>query len=217
MSSLVMTARYGGASEIRAVSEHERNRVPDGSSAIDPGRSHLNRILIGPRPVPGRRPISTQKEALDALYASGVKKPAKQAERPFVQMVLSASSGYFRAPGHGPGEWDPEKLRKWTAKTMRWLKAEYGVDVVHTSLHLDEDTPHIHVLIVPTYQKKPRRPGRRKRNCSASTFLTGADNQDGRFWPLRTDRLFGDFLHDVAAVVRVMVDAGGCRFSVNLR
>lgn len=170
MSSLVMTTRYAGASEIRAVSEHEKNRTPDGYSAIDPKRSHRNRNLLGPKQKPGRRPLSTQYEALLSLFESGVKKPATQAERPFVQMVLSASPEYFRGPGQGPGEWDPKKLSKWIGKTMPWLKAEYGSDAVHASLHLDEDTPHIHVLIVPTYQKKPRVPGRRTRTETAEEF-----------------------------------------------
>lgn len=39
---LVMNTRYVGASAIRAVSEHERRRTPDGSSDIDLARSHMN-------------------------------------------------------------------------------------------------------------------------------------------------------------------------------
>lgn len=158
---IVMTTRYVSNSEIRAVSEHEKNRTPDGSSAIDPLRSHLNEILHGPQ---------TQQQAVDALYASGVKKPAAQAESPFVQIVLSASPEFFRADNQGPGEWDQSKLQEWRDSTMRWLREEYGDDLAHASLHLDEDTPHIHVLIVPTYTKKPRVPGRRKQGETQDEF-----------------------------------------------
>lgn len=35
---------------------------------------------------------------------------------------------------------------------------------------LDEDTPHIHALVVPTYDKKPRKPGRRKRGETEEEF-----------------------------------------------
>jgi hypothetical protein len=158
---IVMTTRYAGASEIRALSEHERNRTPDGSSAIDPERSHLNQILLGP---------ATQQEALDRLWASGVKRPTAQAEAPYVQMTLSASPGFFRDEGQGDGEWNQEKLEVWRDKTLTWLRHEYGEDLVHAALHLDETTPHLHVLIVPTYEKKPRVPGRQKRGETIQEF-----------------------------------------------
>lgn len=158
---IVANIRYAGASAVRAVSDHERNRTPDGASAIDPKRSHLNTVLVGP---------ATQQAALDALWASGVKPPAKQSETPYVQMVLSASPGYFRREGQGPGEWDDDRLTTWREATMRWLREEYGDDLVHASIHLDEDTPHIHALIVPTYSKKARKPGKRKRGETEEAF-----------------------------------------------
>ena len=158
---IVMTTRYVGVSEIRSVSEHELNRTPDGSSAIDPLRSHLNQVLHGPR---------TQTEAVAQMWSSGVRPPAKQAERPFVQMVLSASPEFFRRDGLGPGEWDEDALASWLERTMTWLRQEYGDDLAHVSLHLDEDTPHVHVLVIPTYEKAARKPGRPKRGESIEDF-----------------------------------------------
>jgi hypothetical protein len=158
---VVMNTRYAGVSEIRAATEHEKNRTPDGSSAIDPARTHLNRVFVGP---------ATQQEALQELWASGVRRPAKQAEDPYVQMVLSVSAEYFRSEGRGPGEWDQERLDQWVEATLKWLRETYGEDLVHVSLHLDEDTPHFHALIAPTYEKKPRMPGRKKRNETEEDF-----------------------------------------------
>lgn len=157
---IVMQIRYAGASEIRAETDHEANRTPDGSSAIDPLRSHLNRILHGP---------STQQEALDEMWEKGVRRPSAQAESPYVQSVISASPGFFiRNDDEGSGEWDQEKLDLWVKDTMAWLRKEYGADLVHASLHLDETTPHIHVLIVPTYERKNRRPSQRKKSGETS-------------------------------------------------
>lgn len=158
---LVMNTRYVGASAIRAVSEHERRRTPDGSSDIDPARSHMNVVIHGP---------ATQQEALGQLLASGVGEVAAQAESPYVQIVLSASPSFFRAEGQGPGQWDDAKLKRWRDASMEWLRAEYGDDLAHVSLHLDEQTPHMHVLVIPTYQKKPRKPGRQKRGETAEEF-----------------------------------------------
>lgn len=173
---IVMTTRYVGASAIRAVTEHETHRTPDGSSAIDPLRSHLNEILHGPK---------TQQEAVDQLWDKGVKKPAKQAENPFVQIVISASPDFFRGDGQGPGEWDQEKLKAWKDATLAWLRKEYGRDLAHVSLHLDEETPHMHILLVPTYDKAPRKPGRIAKGESEVEFAArkaAAENAE----PVRT-------------------------------
>lgn len=150
---IVMQTRYAGVSEIRAVSDHEAHRHPDGSSAIDPLRSHLNKILLGP---------ATQQEALDSMWEKGVRKPTQQAERPYVQTVLSASPDFFCVhDDEGAISWDQDKIDLWVKETMKWLKAEYGDDLAHVSLHMDETTPHLHVLIVPTYEKKPRKPAQK--------------------------------------------------------
>lgn len=158
---LVMDIRYAGASEIRSVTQHEIERVEDGSSAIDLTRTYLNRILLGPR---------SQQAALAELWAEGVARPARQAERPYVQIVLSASPEFFRASGQGPGEWNDEALEVWLETTARWLRKEFGSDLIHVSLHLDEDTPHLHVLVIPTYRKKPRTPGRQKKGEGEAAF-----------------------------------------------
>lgn len=158
---IVMQTRYVSASEVRAVSLHSTDRTADGWSAIDTSRSGQNRVLHGP---------ATQQDALDGMWSRGVKRPAAQSESPFVQMVLSASPGYFRAPGQGPGEWNADKLAAWEAATLEWLRDEYGDDLAHAEMHLDEETPHMHVLVVPTYGKKARKPGRQKRGETPEAF-----------------------------------------------
>ena len=158
---VVLTIQYADHADVEKMTSHELYRTPDGPSAIDPERSVLNEILHGP---------PTQAEAVRQMKAAGVKGPTKQAETPFVQIVLSASPGYFRDDPSQVGTWDNEKLRRWKQSTMAWLKKEYGPDLVHVALHLDEDTPHMHVLVVPTYTKKPRRPGRQKKNETLEEF-----------------------------------------------
>lgn len=161
MPKVVMNIRYVFMKGINSVSDHERNRTPDGASAIDPARSHLNKVLLGP---------ATQADALKELWENGVKPPATQSETPYIQLVLSASPEFFRDPGQGPGQWNHDRLKEWVKRTRKWLRDEYGRDCVHISMHLDEDTPHIHALIVPTYDKKPRKPGRQKRGETLEQF-----------------------------------------------
>tara|TARA_R110000787_G_scaffold284415_1_gene398086 strand:+ start:10784 stop:11890 length:1107 start_codon:yes stop_codon:yes gene_type:complete len=160
-SDIVMATRYAGASEIRQMSDHEENRTPDGSSAIDETRTHLNAILYGP---------ATQQSALEKLWNAGVGRPTAQAERPYVQTVISASPSFFRDAHQGPGQWNENSLKAWVEATMAWLKTEYEADLAHVALHLDEDTPHLHILIAPTYERKPRRPGKPAKNETLAEF-----------------------------------------------
>jgi len=164
MADLVFNIRPASASRISAMDRHENDRTKDGSSAIEPGRSHLNKTLHGN----SNGPLA----ALEELYASGVRKPSKQAESPYLQIVAGASPAYFR-PGdpEARGTWDEARLRALQNRTLSWLRAEFGDDLVHASIHLDEDTPHIHALVAPTYERKKRVPGRRRKNEAEKDFL----------------------------------------------
>jgi hypothetical protein len=158
---IVMTIQYADQGDVEKMTSHELHRTPDGPSAIDPDRTGLNEILHGPR---------TQADAVRKMKEGGVRGPTAQAETPFVQMVISASPEFFRDDPSQVGTWDKEKLRRWKQSTLDWLKKEYGDDLAHVALHLDEDTPHMHVLVVPTYTKKPRKPGRQKKNETLEEF-----------------------------------------------
>lgn len=162
-------------------------RVADGASNIDPARSHLNRVLVG-KPVfrveshVEGEPQWVTGGLLDTLedfyegyaggtYAGAVKKPNKQAETPYLRIVVSASPEYFRPNDpKAVGTWDDDRLEKWVEATTAMLKEEHGADLVYVELHLDEDTPHIHAVVAPTYQKKARVPGKQKRNETATQF-----------------------------------------------
>ena len=161
MANLVFNIRPAAASDVRNLSAHELHRAPDGNSAIDPSRSHLNRVLIGPQ---------TQSEALDALYASGVQRPTAQAEAPYVQIVIGASGDFFAHENPEVGTFSANRVEQFERKALTWLKATFGNDLLHVSLHLDETTPHLHILIAPTYEKAARTPGRKKRGETDEAF-----------------------------------------------
>ena len=160
---LVYNIESASPSMIRSLDRHCLKREPDGSSNIVTTRSHLNQILEGDE--------DGLMASLRTLYASGVKKPAAQSERPYLRIVLSASPEYFR-PGDpaAVGTWDEDRLAAWKEATMNQLKAEHGADLIFAELHLDEDTPHIHAVVAPTYLKKARVPGKQKRGETPEQF-----------------------------------------------
>ena len=160
---LVYNIEPASPSMISSLDRHCLVREPDGSSNIVLERSHLNRILEGHE--------EGLTASLKALYASGVKKPTAQAEKPYLRIVLSASPEYFRPNDPGAvGTWDSDRLAAWEAATMNQLRAEHGDDLIFAELHLDEDTPHIHAVVAPTYLRKARVPGKQKRGETPEQF-----------------------------------------------
>ena len=109
--------------------------------------------------------------SLEDFFEAGVKRPAKQSESPYLRIVVSASPQYFRPDDpDAHGTWDEDRLKAWRKATMAQLRSEHGNDLVFAELHLDEDTPHIHAVVAPTYIKKPRKPGRKKRGETDEEF-----------------------------------------------
>lgn len=163
MAKLVYDIKTAGASHISQLDRHCRKRTADGASNIDLERSHLNRILEG-----DKRGVA---QSLQNFYAGGVKRPTSQSETPYLRLVVSASPEYFRPDDpEAVGTWDEDRLEKWLEATMNQLRKEHGEDLIFAELHLDEDTPHIHAVVAPTYLKKARVPGRRKRNETEEQF-----------------------------------------------
>ena len=137
-----------GFNELKAHARHERREIGD-TSHTEPGRTQFNRA-IGL----DNCPENAAKKYLETTKAKIDKRNAK----PFTRLLLSASPEYFR-PGRKDqgGKYDAALMKAWTKASVKWLQGEFGRDAVHISLHLDETTPHIHALIVPTYEKKTKR------------------------------------------------------------
>lgn len=164
---LVFDIKPASASHIRALNDHVVNRAADGTSAIDLDRTHLNQHLHGDPAGPSA--------SLAAFYgpkdAPKVKRPTAQAEAPYLRIVIGASPEYFRPDDpDARGSFDHDRMQAWRDRALAWLRAEFGDDLVYADLHLDEDTPHIHAIVAPTYGKKPRKPGKRRKKETEAEF-----------------------------------------------
>jgi hypothetical protein len=94
------------------------------------------------------------KAAAEAYIKANGLKVDKRNTKPITSFVLSASHEYF---SDGKGGFDRRKTALWVKASLAFLQDEFGSDLVHFSLHLDEKTPHIHAKVVPTYEKKTKR------------------------------------------------------------
>jgi hypothetical protein len=66
------------------------------------------------------------------------------------EIVLSASPSYFR-PGRESmgGVFDQGRLKAWAVASLAWAKRQWPDQLASAVLHLDEQTPHLHLLVVP--------------------------------------------------------------------
>ena len=66
------------------------------------------------------------------------------------EIVLSASPSYFR-PGRESigGVFEPDMVRAWATASLAWAKRQWPDQLASAVLHLDEMTPHMHLLVVP--------------------------------------------------------------------
>ena len=66
------------------------------------------------------------------------------------EIVLSASPSYFR-PGRESmgGVFELGRVKAWAAASLAWAKRQWPDQVASAVLHLDEQTPHMHLLVVP--------------------------------------------------------------------
>lgn len=82
-----------------------------------------------------RRRIGAQKIRKNAVIA--------------VEAIITASPEYFRGQDPGKaGGYDADKLAQWRAAVEPWIAAEFP-DAASVELHLDEATPHYHIIDVP--------------------------------------------------------------------
>lgn len=89
-----------------------------------------------------------------------------------VDHMLTASPEYFRPNGERPGEYDQQRLDNWVKASMKFLKDEYGDNLVNAKLHLDESTPHIHAVMVPVHHDPNKR---QPTNLRAKEWFNGRD------------------------------------------
>lgn len=141
---------------------------------VDPSKSHLNRILYD------EFNIQSGEKNLNQCLTEYYKEKKVSQKKNSVQMmefVLTASPKFFKDAA-------PEKVSKWADHQIEFFKKKFGDQFKLAVLHLDETTPHIHVMI-STEQKSIKK----------------YKNQFGEFhkegWSLNVKRYDRNFLIDL--------------------
>jgi hypothetical protein len=123
--TIVLVAAKHNLREIQA----ELGGTP--GNAINPARSHLNRVLHGAGTAAG---VADTAQVM--MLNAGVKTLRKDAVRA-LEILITLPSGSA-----------VDEARFFT-DALRWTETSFGVPVLSAVVHLDEENPHCHVLLLP--------------------------------------------------------------------
>jgi 5S rRNA maturation endonuclease (ribonuclease M5) len=87
-----------------------------------------------------------------------------------LEFVLTASPEFFRKDVKNHGEFDKEKTKNFAKAAKKWVENEFGKDnIACGNLHLDEATPHLHIIVMPLLE------GKKKKRLSAKNWIDGRE------------------------------------------
>lgn len=148
MSKFPVVLRVAPVRETGLFGAHTHQARIKPPANADPSRLRLNEVLHGSGDV--------RQDVLDIFSQH---KLADKRGVPFAEMVLTANAAWFDeiCPGWKQGKRTPA-FQQWLDLTMQFLREEYGEGLASAVLHMDEEAPHIHAMIVPicTYTKRFR-------------------------------------------------------------
>ena len=135
--------------------------VPDNA---DESRVHLNRELVSRTvtdPSTGKAKTLTIQQAVNRrIEEAGIKK-VRSNQNTCIEIIFSGSPETMCAMSQ-------EQVNAWANDTLAWARGRWGYEnVVSATLHCDEKTPHMHVIVVPIVQGQSRRSASKERMDAA--------------------------------------------------
>ncbi|MDR2352442.1 MAG: plasmid recombination protein, partial [Deltaproteobacteria bacterium] len=102
-----------------------------------------NRVLIG----------SPNDNILELCLSRIKKKPYSRRTNLLVDIVLSASRAFFFGNKQNHEGFEESRVKAFTKAALYWAQDTFGEKIVSAVLHLDEITPHIHLLVQPLLEE----------------------------------------------------------------
>ena len=146
---VVLRVRRARMKNLVAIEKHVNRTSEFLPTNVDPDRTRLNRVLYG-----------SSKLVSDAIAMRDKWPLARPSTPPWAEMVLTVNANWFDdlAPDWRDNGNLGETGEKWIAANLAWLREKYP-GLINVTLHLDEEAPHLHVLLSPvaTYEIAYRR------------------------------------------------------------
>lgn len=149
--------------------------MPDNADAnkAKKNRELVSRIVTDP--LTGEKKHLTINQAIrKRIEEAGIKKTRK-GQNLAIEIILTGSPETMN-------NLDEKQLDKWVNETMDWAREQWGEkNIVTAVLHMDEKTPHIHLILVPIVQGLSRTSKKRdkERRRSGKEIIARNRNTDG--------------------------------------
>lgn len=151
--AIIRTVKLKTAGNLGGLNNHleRKMEVPN----ADQDLTYLNKRTVGSGDL--------AKDVADRIQAAGIEKPRKNAVLA-IEHLMTASPEAFRFEkkakpsgiGYtvgGPKE-DIDRWKRFEEGCYQWLAKRYGKgNLVNFTVHVDEQTPHIHAVVVPVDEK----------------------------------------------------------------
>ncbi len=155
------------------LSEKDKDRV-------DQKRSHLNKVVCNPLGIDPKDAADINQKIQDFYNDNKIK--VRKDNVLAIDLMLTTSPEFW-------GEWqkngvlsDPQKIDDWVQTQLDYLEKTFGKDAVkYAVVHLDEKTPHMHVLITPEETKTKKYKNQKGEFFKTETALN-ADRWNPAFW-----------------------------------
>lgn len=154
-------------SDLKGISKHDKDRISHTNKDIDKDRSNENITLIEctesynskfNKIVDPMREEHT--ERMKTMRADRVKTFDQHINGSkndiACEMIFTSDNEFFK-------DMSKDDIRKWAEKSLDFVTKDIGIErknIIHAVVHMDEKTPHLHVVAVPlvkTYNKKQKR------------------------------------------------------------
>ena len=140
--------------------------IPDNA---DESRVHLNRELVSRTvtdPSTGKAKTLTIQQAVNRrIEDAGITK-VRSNQNTCIEVIFSGSPETMC-------KMSQKQVNNWANDTLAWAQVRWGYEnVVSATLHCDEKTPHMHVIVVPIVQGQSRRSASKERMDAAKGVAT---------------------------------------------
>lgn len=169
--AILRVAGVKTTSDLQGLGKHHVDRISATNKDIDRSRSEQNITLV--------KPIGSYNEMfeytvrdLKKQHEEQMTKTRASRQKTFrekinddradvaCELMLSASPEYFEGKSR-------EEIEDWAKTSLSFVTEKIGIEeknILHAVVHLDESTPHLHVVAVPLVEKYD---GRKKENVLA--------------------------------------------------
>jgi hypothetical protein len=162
--------KTGGSGSLGGYDKHN-DRTYD-SPHVDPTLTEYNQRIIGSG--------NTYQDFIDHCVNHGINpdKPCRQKDQIYAfDAMFTASPDFWQHDPNSPHSWDQNQIDQFVAGVQSFLNKEFPGQCISLEVHLDETSPHIHAMLVPTIQRENKKTGEQENIISYKDVLGGSKFQ----------------------------------------